>query len=106
MTDQQEAVIVRMKLGDDEFGDGEERMAALDIEDRLLDLISPDIGEVDGHEFGDGFATIFLYGQSAEALAAVILPVLSATSARGGSSVTKRYGPPGAKEETIPWPSN
>lgn len=105
MTDKQEAVIIRIKLSDNEFGEDHERMAAYEVEDRLLDGITPDIGEVDGHEFGDGFATIFLYGPSADALTEKILPILSLTNTRSGSFVTKRYGPPGANEQTIAWPS-
>ena len=104
MTDQQEALIVRLKLNDDEFGDGAERMAAYEIEDRLLDAISPSLGEVDGHEFGGGFATIFVYGPSADALAALVQPIVSAANVRAGSSITKRYGPPGASEQVLDWP--
>ena len=104
MTGEQQAVIVRIKLSDDEFGDGPERMAAYEIEDRLIEGISADLGEVDGHEFGGGFATIFIYGSSADAISALILPILSSADVRAGSSVTKRYGPRGANEQILEWP--
>jgi hypothetical protein len=71
-----------LKLSDDEFGDGAERMAAYEVEDHLIDAISPSLGEVDGHEFGGGFATIFVYGPSADAMAALILPIVSAANVR------------------------
>ena len=104
MADQQEALIVHIKLSDDEFGDGPERLAAYEVEDRLLDGIPADIGEVDGHEFGGGYATIFVYGPSAEALFGIILPMLAASTLPIGSFVTKRYGPPGAREDRIAGP--
>jgi hypothetical protein len=101
---EQEAVIIRIRLSDDELGDGAERMAAYEVEDRLIDTIPPSLGEVDGHEFGGGFATIFVYGPSADAMAALILPTVSAANVRAGSSVTKRYGPPGSTEHVLEWP--
>ena len=104
MTNQQQAVIVHIKLSDDEFGDGPERMAAYEVEDRLLEGIAAGVGEVDGHEFGGGYAKIFLYGTSAETLFVVVLPILAASNLRHGSFVTKRYGPPGATEERITGP--
>ena len=101
---QSEAVIIRMKLSDDEFGEWAERRAAYEVEDRLIDAISPEIGEVDGHEFGGGFATIYVYGPSAEELTALILPILSNVATPPGSAITKRFGPVGANEQTISWP--
>ena len=106
MADQQsEAVIVRVKLSDDEFGEPEERMNAYRVEDRLLETIPTDIGEVDGHDFGGGFFTVYVYGPSAEGLAALVLPALQTQTVRPGSTIIKRFGPPGAREEAVNWPA-
>jgi hypothetical protein len=102
-TDNREAVIVRLKLSDDEFGEWHEREAAYAIEDRLRQALEVgDVGELEGHEFGAGFATVYLYGPSADLLAKVVLSSLSGTGHRAGSVLIKRLGPPGSREEVLP----
>jgi hypothetical protein len=97
-----EALIVRLKLSDDEFGDSAERDAAHAVEDRLVELFaSGELGEFDGHEFGGGFATLYMYGPSAERMAAAVLPAVADLGRRVGSVLTKRFGPPGSPEVTI-----
>jgi hypothetical protein len=101
MEQPQEAVIVRLKLSDDEFGLPEERAAVYAIEDQLVESVAaPGVGEVDGHEFGNGFATIYLYGPSADRLHDCAKEVIAAVRVRPGSTITKRFGQPGACEET------
>ncbi|MGZ9274868.1 MAG: hypothetical protein ACXW34_09015 [Nitrospira sp.] len=106
MSDQNsEAVIIRLKLSDDNCGEWSEREATYAVEDRLSEVLKQsDIGELDGHEFGGGFATLFLYGPSARPIAEAILPTVQATTPRPGSLFTKRFGPPGSREETIALP--
>jgi hypothetical protein len=97
-----EAVIVRLKLSDDEFGQAEEREAVFAIEDRLTELLAArNVGEVDGHEFGIGFATLYMYGPSAEQIADVVLDLLAGSRHRDGSALIKRFGRPGSREESV-----
>lgn len=98
MTGREHALIVRLKLSDDSFGNLEEREAAFGIEDSLVDALKGEVAVVDGHEFGGGFATIFLYGADVNTVSARALPVLKSKANRPGSYVVKRYGPPGADE--------
>jgi hypothetical protein len=98
-----EAVIIRLRLSDDEFGDWEERQAAYRIEDLLLEAFEgAGVGEYDGHDFGGGFATLYAYGPSADRIATVVLASLTGVAHRPGSVLIKRFGPPGSREETVP----
>lgn len=93
------ALIVRWKLSDDLVGSHEERQTTYDIEDELVDALKDhEDANVDGHEFGGGFATIFIYGVNAKALATQVLQILDRREALPGSYVVMRYGPPGADE--------
>lgn len=96
------AVLVYLKLSDDEFGEYEEREAAYEVEEALdAAVASGDAGEYDGHEFGGGYATLYLYGPDADRLAATVLDVLREREVPPGSFVVKRYGEPGEQEERI-----
>ncbi len=101
--DASEAVIVRLKLSDAEFGEWSEREATYTLEDQLIDVFAGGaaLGEFDGHEFGGGFATLYMYGRSADRIAEAVLPVLAQGQHRAGSTLVKRFGPPGAPEQTI-----
>jgi hypothetical protein len=103
MADQdRQAVIVRLKLSDDEFGEWSEREGCYAVEDRLFEtFVADDLGEVDGHEFGGGFATFLIYGPSADRIAAAVLPIVKSVGPRAGSVMTKRFGPQGSREETL-----
>lgn len=70
-----------------------------------------DLGAVDGHdlglmlgpETGGGLtgASIYIYGQSAEAMFAAIQPVLAANAMSADSTVRMREGKPGTEEKRI-----
>ena len=53
---------------------------------------SGDAGEFDGHEFGDGSCTLFMYGPDADALFAAVEPILRASPLADGAYAVKRYG--------------
>jgi len=102
MADCDQAVLIRIRLSDDSFGmEGERsRIVALEAEiERTLEKAAA--GELDGDEFGEGQCTIYLYGSDADQLADVVLPLLANFKVLPGSSVTKRYGPPGSREEQL-----
>ena len=98
----EQALLVYLKLSDDEFGDFDEREAIFALEDRLIQAIaSTSAGEYDGHEFGEGFGILYMYGANADQLFNAVISTLREYSSRSGSYILKRYGGPGTNEEQI-----
>lgn len=98
----EQALFVYLKLSDDEFGDSDEREAVFALEDRLIDAIaSRKAGEYDGHEFGEGYATLYLYGPDVDQLFDAAMPALREYGPRTGSYLVKRYGGPEGREEQV-----
>lgn len=98
----QQAVLVFLKLSDDEFGSFEEREAILDLEERIEATFQADeAAEYDGHEFGAGWARLFLYGRDCRQLTERVLPLLRDFAPRAGSHLIQRQGPPGSPEATL-----
>jgi hypothetical protein len=95
------ALIVHYKLSDEDFGTIEDRDAALGLADRLEVALRGSAGECDGHEFGEGFCRIYVYGSSSEALVAVVTPTMRTVALPIGSFITKRSGPPGTPEQRV-----
>ncbi len=96
------AVLVYIKFSDDEFGQPEEREALYRLEDKLEPLVnSSGAGEFDGHEFGGGYGTLYMYGANADKLFDVVVQAIRDSKPQRGSYVIKRYGNVGAKEERI-----
>ena len=62
-------------------------------------IVSAGVGEFDGNEIAtDGSdGSLYMYGPDADALFAVIRPILEATEFTRGARVTLRYGPPGTQ---------
>lgn len=50
------------------------------------------VGDLDGDEFGGGGCSIYMYGPDADALWAVIAPILEHERFPKGSHATRRYG--------------
>lgn len=72
------------------------------LQDRLVEAIrNAAVGELDGDEFGEGACTVYCYGPDADRLWDAVAPVLEAESFPQGSVAVKRYGPPGAREDTV-----
>lgn len=86
-----------LKLSNDEFGTAEEIGAIQELEDELESLVTP-IGEFDGDEFGQGWATLYFYGPDADRIADTITPALLASNPRPGSHLFRRHGSPGTPE--------
>ena len=98
----EQALLVYLKLSDDEFGDFDEREAVFALEDRLIEAISSKkAGEYDGHEFGGGFGTLYMYGPDVDQLFDAVIATLKAYGSRPGSYLLKRCGGPGSKQEKI-----
>jgi hypothetical protein len=97
--DLEQAVLVYLRLSNDEFGSAEDRAAAHALEDELTYAVeSAGLGEFDGVEFGMGEVVFFIYGWDADKIFALIEPVLrNSPLARGGYAI-KRYGGPDSAE--------
>ncbi|MDA8346497.1 MAG: hypothetical protein M0Z66_13590 [Thermaerobacter sp.] len=94
--DDEQAVIIWVKLSDDTWGSAKESTAIQAIEELLDQSITPDIGEYDGHEKALGWFTMYLYGPNADRLWRLASNLIAEWPK--GSYVVKRYGPPGATE--------
>jgi hypothetical protein len=96
----EQAVLLYFKLSDERFGESEEREAVFRLEDELEEKIAAaKVGELDGHEFGEGFATFYMYGPDADKLSDAIIDTIRKHKPRAGSYIIKRYGEQGAREE-------
>ena len=101
-TNTEEAVLIFLKLSDDGFGEYEEREAIFDLEEKVEAAVKENnAGEYDGHEFGDGWGKLYVYGADARRLADIVLPVVRESAPRSGSYVVRRFGAPGAREERV-----
>ena len=98
----EQAVLVYIKLSDNEFGSEEERDGLFELEDRLEQrIIENDAGELDGNEFGEGYCILYMYGPNADNLKKSIFQILKEAELPTGSYLIKRYGMPGAREKRI-----
>jgi hypothetical protein len=96
------ALLVEIPLADGGFGTPAEQEAVMRLEDALTRALTVDRTiEVDGHEFGDGKATLYIYGRDADEMLRLARPSLENHPAGGRIKVTRRYGPatdPASKE--------
>ncbi len=87
------AVIVHLRLTDDNFGQESEREAIFALEDRLIEALEGRAaGEFDGNEFGGGECTFYMYGEDADRMYNAVAPVLKSSRLSAGGYVVKRYG--------------
>ncbi len=84
----------------EEFGTQHERDEILEIEDEIIKTFKKlELhAEYDGHGFGEGTFTLFMYGDSADMIYKEIADILKNTNI-GSLEITLRYGPP--KSSTI-----
>ena len=93
---EQHAVLIHLCLSDSDFGSDDDRAGIGELSDRLEKAIEDaGVGELDGDEFGEGECVLFLYGPDADALFAVVEPLLRASPHARGGFVLKQYGEPG-----------
>lgn len=96
------AVLVHLKLSDDQTGDPGEREDINRLETRLGAAVqSRSVGEFDGNEFGGGECVLYMYGPDADALFTVVKPLLIGSALSKGAYAIKRYGGPGADEARV-----
>ncbi|MFI5534173.1 hypothetical protein ACIA8O_37115 [Kitasatospora sp. NPDC051853] len=86
------AVVARFQLAADGFGGQSQRATVRRAQTLLTEVIDrAGVGEFDGNEFGAGEVTLYAYGPDADALFAVMAPVLRDLSFRP-AHVVLRYG--------------
>lgn len=88
----EQAVIARYRLTGEGFGSASDRALVRGAERALRDAIeAAGVGEFDGDEVGGGEAVLYAYGPDADALFAVMAPVLRDVPLRP-AQVSLRYG--------------
>ncbi|MFD8636533.1 ATP-binding protein [Streptomyces sp. NPDC059533] len=103
-SDVEHAVIARYQLGGAGFGEPGQRETVRQAKSQLTEAIEQaGAGGLDGHEFGGGEVVLFAYGPDADALFAVMAPILRDLPFRP-AHVTLRRGPaddPSAAEHRV-----
>ena len=98
-----EAVIIEIDFaGLDQFGTDEQKQAVKSLEEELEGSLKAPEG-LDGDEFGEGQALIYLYGPSADKIFEKVQPVLK-RSPFSHITITLQYGlpdDPNTKEKTF-----
>lgn len=86
----------RFESGED-FGTEQERYNIITLEEVLTEIIelSGIRGEYDGHDFGEGTFTLYVYGESADTVFDCIKNSLI-ESGLNNLQITLQYGPPSA----------
>lgn len=98
----EQAVIISMRLSNDQFGSEAEDRSLAELEAELEQCLKgSDFGEWDGHESGGGYHKIFLYGPCAERLSEAVLTKVLEYPALPGSYMVKRFGEIGSDEQYI-----
>ncbi len=104
-TTAQHALLVYLRLSDEQHGEHDEREDIFSLEDDMSRAIdAAHAGEFDGNEFGEGFCTLYMYGQSAARLWEAVAPVLKKFPVPAASYAIKRFGEVGAPEERVELP--
>jgi hypothetical protein len=90
--DYSRALIIQIDVSGPDFGTDKERNTLLELEEKIDDKIEGErIGISDGHEFGDGEFTMYLYGSDIDGLLEVIKPYLKSSTFRP-IRINRRYG--------------
>ncbi|MEV8351077.1 hypothetical protein ACFVTT_25580 [Streptomyces niveus] len=77
-TDVEHAVIAHYRLADDGLGEPSQWEIVRQAQSLLTEAIEQaDVGEFDGNEYGGGEVVLYAYGPDAEALFAVMAPILN-----------------------------
>ncbi|MER7730090.1 hypothetical protein ABTX80_04340 [Streptomyces erythrochromogenes] len=90
--DIEHAVIAHYRLADDGLGEPDQREVVRQSQSLLTEAIEQaDVGEFDGDEYGGGEVVLYAYGPDADALFAVMAPILNDLPFRP-AHVVLRYG--------------
>ena len=88
----EQSVVIHLSLGSGGFGSEEARNSIRALKREIEEVLAVSgLGELDGDEFGDGDAVLYLYGPDAERLFAAVEPLTRAWSP-GAKYAFLRYG--------------
>ena len=100
---QVQSISVTFGLSDEQHGRMEERLAIQEFAARLEGMLrDARVGRYDGDEFGAGTATLYFYGESADALWNTLEGEVRERAPLPGIEVTLLYGDYRARRETVP----
>lgn len=92
------AVIVHLRLVEDQFGSARERAVCAKLADDVERVLAEhQVGEFDGDEFGGGRCVFYMYGSDADQLFETVGPIIKANPISRGGFAIKRYGEAGDK---------
>lgn len=97
-----EWIAVYLKLSNDNYGTDTER-ASIHEFTSILDKVIKESGQgfFDGDEFGEGEASLYMYGPNADKLFKVVEPLLRNWEPLKGGYAIKRYGAPVDQRERV-----
>lgn len=101
-------VLVHLKLSDEKFGASGESFRLYDVEEAVEAALAGK-AELDGHEIGGGYFTIYIYGPDARAILKAIGPALKSPLVRKGSYVLfglEEEAPEKRRKLILPLPAN
>jgi hypothetical protein len=97
-----QALLVYLKLSDDDIGEEEEETAILGLELGLERMVRENgVGTYEWHEVGGGYYMLTMYGPDVEKLFGTVLPALMGYPAMPGSFLAMRYGGPEARVRMV-----
>ena len=97
-----QSVLLYIALSDRTLGTLEEIDHIQKGELEMRELIEgKNLGELDGHEYGEGQYVIYFYGDDANAIFSELFPFLASWDCIQGGYAIKRYGAAGAKTDKI-----
>ena len=95
-------MLLRIRLSDAACGDDDEEAPIFVLDGKLrAALHATGLGEMDGHEWGGGYFTSYMYGPDADRLFEAVAAIILTFPARRGSYVVKRYGAVGAATRLV-----
>ncbi len=90
--DQQQLLIVSLKLSDGETGNQDDNEYVEDLEQKLVEKVEElEFAFWDGHEFGEGYAKIFLYTTDVDLLYKELYKTLKNVNFTPGSLIILQY---------------
>ena len=96
-------VVAWIRLSDPTFESSREQQRLFELEDRCMRaLFESGAGDLDTNELDRGFFAIHFQGRDADAMAAVLAPLL--VEVTSGSYLAVRRGPYGAAEDRVDLP--
>ena len=99
----EQALIVVIKLSDGHWGNETDDALIYSLEEELMDRINNSgFGHYDGHEFGGGYCSLFMYCHNVDKLYELTIPILKQFYIPRKSFIVKQLGE--SREERVNLP--